>query len=119
MSTRTVLVVAARHVSDEAVEAHADLLRATGTELTVVDLRPASLARRGERSAVRAARETVESWAAARRLTPEHRRLVSGADLVVAADRAAVPAVWRTRRWNTRAELVNGVPAAVQLLTSR
>ncbi|CAM5781451.1 hypothetical protein [Cellulomonas persica] len=119
MSTATVLVVAARHASDDAIEAHADALRAAGAELTVVDLRPARLAERGARSALRAVRETADSWAAARRLTADHRQLVAHADLVVAADRTAVAAVWRCRRWNPRAELVNGVPAALQALGAR
>lgn len=116
MSTVTVLVVAARHASDDAIAAHADALRAAGTDLTVVDLRPPRLAERGARSALRAVRETTDSWAAARRLTREHRRQLAHADVVVAADKAAVPAVWRARRWNPRADLVNGVPAALQLL---
>lgn len=119
MSTTTVLVVAARHASDDAIEAHAAALRAAGAEVTTVDLRPAGLAARGARSALRAVRETTDSWAAARRLTPEHRRLLAQAELVVAADRAAVPAVWRARRWNPRADLVNGVPGALQLLAAR
>jgi|GEM_PF-539591 len=119
MSTRTALVVAGRHVSEDAVAAHVTDLTAAGATVDVVDVRPAVRGERGTRSLARVVRDVTGSWTAARRLTGEHRDVLRAAGLVVAADGAAVAAVWRARRWNAHASLVNGVPAALTVLTTR
>ncbi|UJP39541.1 hypothetical protein [Cellulomonas palmilytica] len=115
MSTRTVLVVAAAGTSDQAVDSLAAPLRDAGAELTVVDLRPRRGAAAGGRVA-RALAATTASWAAARRVSASDRAALRDAALVVAADREAVPAVWRARRTNRTAQLVNGLPAALRSL---
>jgi hypothetical protein len=47
------------------------------------------------------------------------RASIDRADLVVAGDRFAIPTVWRARRRNRAGALVNGIPAAVGVLTRR
>jgi len=118
MSTPTVLVVAAAGTSDQAVDALTGTLRDAGADVTLVDLRPAHApASRGRVGAAIAA--TTASWAAARRVSAADRAALRDAALVVAADPVAVPAVWRARRANPHAALVNGLPAAVRALTGR
>ncbi|GEA79814.1 NAD(P)H-dependent oxidoreductase [Cellulomonas uda] len=118
MSTRTVLVVASPDTSDQAVESLAAPLRAAGGDVTVVDLRaPGTRTATGRLAA--ALSGTTASWSAARRVTAAQRAQLRDAELVVAADRTAVPAVWRTRRTNPSAALVNGVPAGQRVLAGR
>jgi hypothetical protein len=47
---------------------------------------------------------------------PATRALVRGADILIAADAAALPAVWLAARINRKALAVNGLPAALARL---
>ncbi len=115
MSTRTVLVVASPDTSDQAVESLAAALRDAGAQLAVVDLRRPRGTVAGGR-VTRALATTAASWSAARRVSVSDRAALRDAALVVAADREAVPAVWRAGRTNPTAQLVNGLPAALRSL---
>jgi hypothetical protein len=86
----------------------------------LVDLRAAAPREAtGRPLPVRAARAVSAGWLASRGVRGADRASIDRADLVVAGDRFAIPTVWRARRRNRAGALVNGIPAAVGVLTRR
>jgi hypothetical protein len=115
--TVVALVVADPRTSDTAVEEHLATLRRTA-DVRLVDLRRVAPAvADGRPLPVRAVRALTAGWVASRGARA-HRALLDAADVVVAGDRFAVPTVWRARRRNRAGALLNGVPAAVRLLSA-
>ena len=112
---KVALVVADPATPDSMVTDQRESLTAAGGEPTLVDLRRWAPAPSSGPLPWRAVRAVVGPWWAARGLRGDDAATVDGADLVVAGDRFAVPAVWRRRR-HTGATLVHGIPAALREL---
>lgn len=112
---KVALVVADPATPDSLVADQRASLTAAGAEPTVVDLRRWAPAPTSGPLPWRAARALVGPWWASRGLRGADADAVDGADLVVAGDRFAVPAVWRRRR-RTTAAMVHGIPAALREL---
>lgn len=90
----------------------------TGTALVYIPVTRTSGARSRLSRTLGALTSGRAAWTASRQAwrRPEVRAALTGADVAVAADPAAVPLVWLARAVTHTTALVNGVPPALHLI---